>query len=342
MARATSLTFIDKSVAAAVSAIGVYNQPDFKYREETFAILMVNAWELLLKGRILALNKNKLSSIYAWEFKKKIDGTRSKVQRLRRNRADNPLTIGIQTAMDRLVAAGDTVLLGACRENINLLIEIRDNAIHFRHADLGMGKKVQEIGTAGLRNYVALIEKWFGYDLSRYNFYLMPLSFFHAYEAESHSLNTRTKQVANLIAYIARQEVEHPSDPTTEFNVSLRLETRFVKSASPDAMPFARTGDPSHITINISEEDALKRYPLSYRALTDLLRKRYTNFLANSEYHTLRQKLVAEPRFCRIRLLDPRKPRGLRKEFFSTEIIKEFDKHYDLRRSPRTGASASD
>lgn len=42
-------SFIDKSVGAALSAIEIYNKPDFKYREETFAILMINAWELLLK-----------------------------------------------------------------------------------------------------------------------------------------------------------------------------------------------------------------------------------------------------------------------------------------------------
>lgn len=37
-----------KAVAAAVASIEVYNKPDFYYREETFAILMTNAWELLL------------------------------------------------------------------------------------------------------------------------------------------------------------------------------------------------------------------------------------------------------------------------------------------------------
>ena len=39
--------FVEKSVGAALSAIEIYNKPDFKYREETFAILMINSWELL-------------------------------------------------------------------------------------------------------------------------------------------------------------------------------------------------------------------------------------------------------------------------------------------------------
>jgi hypothetical protein len=42
---------LDKSVSAMISAIEIYNKPDFKYREETFAILAINSWELLLKAK---------------------------------------------------------------------------------------------------------------------------------------------------------------------------------------------------------------------------------------------------------------------------------------------------
>lgn len=62
-------SFVDKSVSAALSAVEVYNKPDFKYREETFAILMINAWELLLKAKILASNNNRLNAIYVMEPK---------------------------------------------------------------------------------------------------------------------------------------------------------------------------------------------------------------------------------------------------------------------------------
>ena len=41
----------EKSVSAMMSAIEIYNKPDFKYREETFAILAINSWELLLKSK---------------------------------------------------------------------------------------------------------------------------------------------------------------------------------------------------------------------------------------------------------------------------------------------------
>ena len=45
-----------------ISAIEIYNKPDFKYREETFAILAINSWELLLKEKWLKENNNKVRS----------------------------------------------------------------------------------------------------------------------------------------------------------------------------------------------------------------------------------------------------------------------------------------
>lgn len=62
--RARCHYLLEKSVQAALSAIEVYNKPDFKYREESFSILMVNAWELLLKAKILQDNNNDLKSLY--------------------------------------------------------------------------------------------------------------------------------------------------------------------------------------------------------------------------------------------------------------------------------------
>ena len=54
--KSRSRLMLDKSVAAMLSAIEIYNKPDFKYREETFAILCINSWELLLKAKVLNLS----------------------------------------------------------------------------------------------------------------------------------------------------------------------------------------------------------------------------------------------------------------------------------------------
>ena len=46
--KSSSEELIDRSIAATVAAIEIYNKPNFLYREETFSILAINGWELLL------------------------------------------------------------------------------------------------------------------------------------------------------------------------------------------------------------------------------------------------------------------------------------------------------
>lgn len=58
---------LEKSIACAVSAIEIYNKPDFKYREETFSILMINAWELVLKAKKIKDANNNIKVIYVKE-----------------------------------------------------------------------------------------------------------------------------------------------------------------------------------------------------------------------------------------------------------------------------------
>lgn len=43
---------VEKSAAAYCAAIEIYNKPVVPHREETFVILAVSAWELLLKTRL--------------------------------------------------------------------------------------------------------------------------------------------------------------------------------------------------------------------------------------------------------------------------------------------------
>lgn len=64
MAKSKYSLLLEKSIQAVLSAIELYNKPVFSYREESFSILMVNAWELLLKAKKLKDNNGKLTCLY--------------------------------------------------------------------------------------------------------------------------------------------------------------------------------------------------------------------------------------------------------------------------------------
>jgi len=92
---ARSLQLLDKAKSALISAIEIYNKPDFAYREETFCILALNAWELLLKARILSSEGNNPRSIYVYERRRTRTQDWSKKNYIKRNRAGNPYTMGL-------------------------------------------------------------------------------------------------------------------------------------------------------------------------------------------------------------------------------------------------------
>jgi uncharacterized protein DUF3644 len=315
-------SIIEKSVAACVSAIEIYNKPDFKYREETFSILLVNAWELLLKAKILSDNKNDMVSIRALDQ----DG------KVKINRCGNPLTIEVFTAMQKLAVKG--ILDERCRENIGLLVEIRDNAIHFINKGPDFSKKVQEIGTASLRNYITAIGEWFGKDLSQYNFYLMPLSFFHLSDVESHFVLGRDKQMERALKYFRQVETNYPSDGDSSYSVTLQIKTQFVKtSANSNALDVRYSNNPNAPEIRVSEENIFKtKYPMTYGMLVEKLKHRYSNFRPDTKFQKIKKELEDREKhgekFCRLHFLNVLEKKGSSRKFYSTEIFKEFDKHY--------------
>jgi hypothetical protein len=172
-----SVDLAAKSVQAAVAAIEVYNKPSFTYREEAFSLLMTNAWELLLKAKWLADHGEAIETLY--EMTKDNTGR----QKPKENRSGNPISVGLTYLAAAMVADKKTGLEKAAQENLLALVEIRDNAAHLINKDPYIGRRVQEVGTASLRNYLLLTASWFKLDLSQYNFFLMPISFYHGFEA---------------------------------------------------------------------------------------------------------------------------------------------------------------
>jgi hypothetical protein len=161
---------VDKTVEAAVAAIEVYNKPSFSYREEAFSILMINAWELLLKARILKENDNRVRSIEVWEPGRKKDGTLGRKLGPWKNRTGNRFTVNVQTAWQTVRGYSRHGIDDVCIQNLELLLEIRDNAVHLSNKGRALRKGIQEVSAATLRNFLKACSIWFGRDLSENNF----------------------------------------------------------------------------------------------------------------------------------------------------------------------------
>lgn len=208
--KSRSIALFEKSLESMLSAIEIYNKPNFSYREETFSILSVNSFELLLKARIIQIEKNRISSIFQYERRQNANGSISLKSYRKKNRTGNSVTIGLFKAFDLLVNKYGENLDPVLKKNLDALVEIRDNSIHFYNKDFELKKNVLEIGAASLKNYASLSQKWFGADLSRYNFFIMPLGFVRdLHTAECISLNSKEKKVLGFLEKL-RESVNRP------------------------------------------------------------------------------------------------------------------------------------
>lgn len=323
---------LEKSINCALSAIEIYNKPDFKYREECFVILMTNSWELLFKAKILLDNKNNPKSIYLIDTNKPLTkkGKPRKKIIYKTNRCGNHTTLDIFKSIEKIVKDNlENPINKTLRENIEILVEYRDNAVHFLNESPALGKKIQEIGTANLKSYVTMVTGWFDFDLSRYNFFLMPISFFHSFEIESFSINNKDIQVKNLLNYIHQKELLYHENDLSDHNISLSLETKFVKSQKSNCLDVKYSNNPD-LLINFDAEKAFEnKYQLRYKEeLVPKLKERYKDFKMDKEFFKLKKELELNPSFCGEKCLDPKRKNSPKKKFYNSDIFKEFDKKY--------------
>lgn len=312
MSKSTPLRIMTQSIDIMVSAIEIYNKPNFSYRDETFCILAINAWELMLKAKIILNSNRDMSSIYVREYRKNKNGSKSRSWSYAKNRSGNRMTIGFQKALNRLLS--ENYLLKTCADNLRCIVEIRDNSIHFPAKSIDIQVETQGLSTACVKNYINYAYAWFGVDLSKYNMYIMPLSFFDGYNATTPIASPRNNSVSNVVDYIKRtwQNNIAPKD-SDSFSLSIKIDYSTVPEQT---IPVRITSKNDDTAMPISPTKMSKLYPLDYKTLNNKLAKRYgTNFKVNKDYHAFRSILERDSTLCYKYPQNPRKPDGAVKNY---------------------------
>ena len=125
---------IDKSIESFLLGIEIYNKPTIKYRTESFAFHICNAWELMLKAHLIKTQG--LKSIYYTKKNKKG-------------------TIQLKTALGRII----TNKIDPVRKNLEDVIELRNTSTHFIIEDYN--KIYVHIFQSCAYNYYNFLEKYF-------------------------------------------------------------------------------------------------------------------------------------------------------------------------------------
>jgi hypothetical protein len=245
-----SAQLLRHSIDAALAAIEIYNKPNFPYREQVFTILIINAWELLLKAKIAKDNGEDIASLCALggDGKPKL------------NRTGNAMTIEAFAAIKKVK------LNQAVVENLEMLVEIRDTAIHYYHDD-SIRYLTYTLGVAALKNYQRLAQEWFGKGLLDYNFFILPLAF--AYDFKTLSvlqLEKKPAAIANVMKAAAACQAAQMEGADFYFICEVSTVVKSAKAfvVEPD---FTTAVDPKAAegkVVVVKTQRLIDKYPLSY------------------------------------------------------------------------------
>ena len=158
-----------------VAAVEIYNKPTFPHRVESFAILAINGWELLLKAKWLTAHKNDEKSLYIYERRQKKNGELGKKRFIKTTRSGAAYTYGLGYLAEKLVES--KVLDVSAQRNLEVMLELRDCSTHFYNQSTQMNLRLYEIGAACVKNFASATRDWFNRELSAFSLYLMPISF---------------------------------------------------------------------------------------------------------------------------------------------------------------------
>ncbi|MCS7168070.1 MAG: DUF3644 domain-containing protein [Gemmatales bacterium] len=288
--KSRSRELLDHSISAMLAAIEIYNKPTFPYRIESFLILALNAWELLVKAKWLSMNRNRLSSLYVPQ------GKGTKKPRYKRTRSGNPMTHSLDYLVKKLTE--QQILEETCSRNLHALMDLRDTVVHFYHRNNLLSKRLQEIALAAVKNFFTAVQDWFKKDLSDLNTHWMPISFVSPPVAtDAVEFNKEEKRFLRYIDELAKSEAGSDS----KYAVAMKLEVHFVRSKAASAAPVRLTSDPNAPAVRLTEEQMRERYQLDYEQLTRMCRERYTDFKVDKKYHKLRKELASDQRYAYVR-----------------------------------------
>lgn len=318
---------LDKAVAAITSAVEVYNKPGFQYRDETFSLLALNAWELLLKARLVQISGGKQRAIFVYEKRKTKTGAWSSKEYLKRSRSNNPLTIGIRGAAGKLDTHAPSKLPDAVKNNLEVLIEVRDCAAHYFSSSLALRRQLLEVGVASIRNFVWLARKWFGRDLSQELQILLPIGFISA----GGTVVVASAEERRLLKCIGELAAASTASETSDLHFQTGIEIQLKKSGSTESPAVKITNDPTATPVVLVEENLAALFPWTYDELIKRCKARYSDFSANQKFQNHRKEIAKDSKLFKLRLLDPSNPKGIKKPFYSPNVLSYFDKQYTTK-----------
>lgn len=321
---------INNSISAYFAAIELHNKPMIPYRYETATLLIINAWELLLKAYIRKYIKSKTI------FEK--DGHTISLDK----------SLGYVESHINIAAPKSFT---AVKENIILIEQFRNNVIHYYNEQLE--PYIFMLLARCALNYTEFVKKYFKKDIiADEGLFIMPLGFklpfkpqdFLSQTSPSYMATKEAKQfidsVVNTISTLKDNGIEE--SVVVEFDVFLQSVKKVSNSdlivAISDkdeasatittSKSYKLTNDPKAQSVKIEENDLRKIYPLSYQDFLKECKNKIANFKQNALFRSLHKQTKNNANFSYTRKLDDKNPKSPSKVFYTASAVDEMIRLY--------------
>jgi hypothetical protein len=319
------------STSAYMAAIELHNKPNFNYRYETVSLLIINAWELILKSFIRKFIKNK--SIYK----------------------DAEHTISLDKAIlyvDEYINANiKQHEFTATKENIKLIESYRNDVAHCYNE--AIEPIIFSIIAKNSLDYVEFVKRYFNKDIvAQDGLFILPLGFKLPFNPEYFLSNKYSNyqnpyevikfidKVVNVVSSLKEDGIE--DSIVLGFNIYLdsvkKIENSDLLVAITNIQEadvnFAQikkiqiTNDTSATKVVISDEELFEQYPLVYVDIRVKCKTRYTNCIINSEFTKIMEKIREIPELSIGRKLKLKKQDKPDTYIYSERVFDYLDAYY--------------
>lgn len=325
---------LKNSISAYFAAIEVHNKPNFHYRYETTTLLLMNAWELVLKAFVKKYVKSK--SIYTK------DG----------------YTISIDKAIDYSEEYINTIepkTFTAIKENLLLLEGYRNNIVHYYNEQLE--PYVFMLTAKAALNYVDFLKKYFDKDiLAEDGLFILPLGFklpfkpedFLSKKATNYVSSPESKAFINSMIKIIDDLDKQGIEDTIVVGFDIYLENvkrmknsdLLVAITSKDEADatfskvntYRLTKDANAQKINLSDEEIIKIFPLTYKDVCKRCKSEIVGFKQNNKFNGILATLKENSVLAHTRKLNPQSKKSATTTLYSESIVDEIRKYYEDKR----------
>ena len=324
---------LKNSIAAYFAAIEIHNKPNIAYRYETVALLITNAWELLLKSFIRKYVKER--SIFTKDghtipFEKSLSY--------------------VEEYINKSKPKGFT----ATRENLSMIEGYRNSTAHYYNE--AIEPFIFMLVARAALNYVEFVKNYFLKDIiADEGLFIMPLGFklpfrpedflskkvanYHASEEAKKFINS----IVNVIERLNAQEIQ--DSVVLGFDICLEsvkkasnsdLLVAITERSEADAT-FAKvthvrlSNDKNAQSYNISDAEARKVWKHTHGEFLEWCKININNFSQSKLYNEIKKELKKDQQYTYTRKLDNEKANSASQVFYSEKALIKMKAEYEKR-----------